>query len=95
MAFGDGYNDIELLTRADYSFAVRNAVLEIKNIANYITRSNDEDEVMKTILKSCLYKVRLVENLIKFYPFTNVGIIFCSMSLHLHRGYFVSIFIDD
>ncbi len=51
MAFGDGYNDIELLTRADYSFAVRNAVQEIKNIANYITRSNDEDAVMKTILQ--------------------------------------------
>lgn len=51
MAFGDGYNDIELLTRADYSFAVRNAVLEIKDIANYITRSNDEDAVMKTILQ--------------------------------------------
>jgi len=95
MAFGDGYNDIELLTRADYSFAVRNAVQEIKNIANYITRSNDEDEVMKTILKSCLYKVRLVENLIKFYLFTSVGIILCSMSLHLHRGYFASVFIDD
>lgn len=51
MAFGDGYNDIELLTRADYSFAVRHAVQEIKNIANYITRSNDEDAVMKTILQ--------------------------------------------
>lgn len=51
MAIGDGYNDIELLTRADYSFAVRNAVQEIKNIANYITRSNDEDAVMKTILQ--------------------------------------------
>lgn len=50
MAFGDGYNDIELLTRATYSFAVRNAVQELKEVANYITRSNDEDAVMKTII---------------------------------------------
>lgn len=51
MAFGDGYNDKELLSRASYSFAVRNAVQEIKDLANYITRSNDEDAVMKTILQ--------------------------------------------
>ncbi|MDR4947838.1 HAD family hydrolase [Neobacillus cucumis] len=51
MAFGDGYNDIELMTRASYSFAVRNAVQEIKDAANFITRSNDEDGVMKTIMQ--------------------------------------------
>lgn len=50
MAFGDGYNDLELFDRAKYSFAVRNAVHEIKDAANYITRSNDEDAVMKTII---------------------------------------------
>lgn len=50
MAFGDGYNDLELLGRAKYSFAVRNAVPEIKDIANFITRSNEEDAVMKTII---------------------------------------------
>ncbi|WP_338449407.1 HAD-IIB family hydrolase [Niallia oryzisoli] len=51
MAFGDGYNDVELMTRAVYSFAVRNAVQELKNTANFITRSNDEDAVMKTIIR--------------------------------------------
>lgn len=51
MAFGDGYNDLELLGRAKYSFAVRNAVPEIKEIANFITRSNEEDAVMKTIIQ--------------------------------------------
>lgn len=51
MAFGDGFNDLELMTRAKYSFAVRNAVQELKDTANYITRSNEEDAVMKTIIE--------------------------------------------
>lgn len=50
MAFGDGYNDIELMTRSTYSFAVRNAVPELKDVAHYITRSNEEDAVMKTMI---------------------------------------------
>lgn len=49
MAFGDGYNDIELMTRSTYSFAVRNAVQELQDAANFITRSNEEDAVMKTL----------------------------------------------
>ncbi|WP_382920842.1 HAD family hydrolase, partial [Streptomyces sp. NPDC057062] len=51
LAFGDGYNDIELMTRSTYSFAVRNAVDELKDVANFITRSNEEDAVMKTIIQ--------------------------------------------
>ncbi|GIN72936.1 hydrolase [Bacillus sp. J14TS2] len=51
MAFGDGYNDLELMVRAAYSFAVRNAVSELKDTANFITRSNEEDAVMKTIIQ--------------------------------------------
>ena len=51
MAFGDGYNDIELMTRASFSFAVRNAFEELKDAANFITRSNEEDGVMKTIIQ--------------------------------------------
>ncbi|WP_246187597.1 HAD family hydrolase [Ornithinibacillus caprae] len=51
MAFGDGYNDIELMTRSTYSFAVRNAVKEVKDAANIITRSNEEEAVMKTIIQ--------------------------------------------
>ncbi|WP_010094699.1 HAD family hydrolase [Ornithinibacillus scapharcae] len=49
MVFGDGYNDIELMVRGKYSFAMRNAVDAVKDVANYITRSNHEDAVMKTI----------------------------------------------
>lgn len=51
VAFGDGYNDIELMERAAYSFAVRNAVDELKDAANFICRSNDEDAVMRTIIQ--------------------------------------------
>ena len=51
LAFGDGYNDIELMVRADYSFAVRNAVNELKDVAHFITGTNDQDAVMKTIIK--------------------------------------------
>lgn len=51
MAFGDGYNDLELMSRAVYSFAVRNAVKELKDGANFITRSNNEDAVMKTMIQ--------------------------------------------
>lgn len=51
VAFGDGYNDLELIIRADYSFAVRNAVNELKEVANFITGPNDQDAVMQTIIK--------------------------------------------
>lgn len=51
MVFGDGYNDIELMACADFSFAMRNAFDETKAAANYITRSNDEDGVLHTILQ--------------------------------------------
>lgn len=51
MVFGDGFNDIELMERAYFSFAMRNAFEETKAAANFITRSNDEDAVMHTILQ--------------------------------------------
>jgi hydroxymethylpyrimidine pyrophosphatase-like HAD family hydrolase len=34
-----------------YSFAVRNAFQELKDAANFITRSNEEDAVLKTIIQ--------------------------------------------
>lgn len=49
MVFGDGLNDIELMTRAAWSFAMRNAFDETKQAARYITGSNEEDAVMTTI----------------------------------------------
>ncbi len=49
MAFGDGYNDIELLEQAGYSFAMRNAFDETKAKARFITGTNDENAVLETI----------------------------------------------
>ena len=51
MVFGDGYNDLELMACGEFSFAVRNAVQELKDAANFITRSNEEDAVLKTIIR--------------------------------------------
>lgn len=51
LVFGDGLNDIELMECADFSFAMRNGHDETKDAANFITRSNDEDAVMHTILQ--------------------------------------------
>jgi len=51
LVFGDGLNDIELMECADFSFAMRNGRDETKDAAHFITRSNDEDAVMHTILQ--------------------------------------------
>lgn len=49
MVFGDGLNDIELMTRATWSFAMRNAFDDTKQAARFITGTNDDDAVMTTI----------------------------------------------
>ncbi|WP_421532649.1 HAD family hydrolase [Lelliottia amnigena] len=55
MAFGDTYNDIEMLEAVDYSYIVKNANKEMRKHAKYVTDSNDEfgvtniiDKVIKT-----------------------------------------------
>ncbi len=47
VAFGDGMNDIEMFEIADESYAVENAVDELKAIATGIIESNDSDGVAK------------------------------------------------
>jgi hydroxymethylpyrimidine pyrophosphatase-like HAD family hydrolase len=49
MSFGDGENDVELMAIAKYSFAVRNACENTKRAAQFITKSNDENGVLRTI----------------------------------------------
>jgi Cof subfamily protein (haloacid dehalogenase superfamily) len=41
MVFGDYHNDIEMMQEADFSFAMKNAHEDIKEIANYGTESNN------------------------------------------------------
>ncbi len=49
LAFGDNYNDIELLKAVGLGVAVENAKEEVKKIANKITETNLNDGVAKTI----------------------------------------------
>ncbi|QOD60374.1 Cof-type HAD-IIB family hydrolase [Polaribacter haliotis] len=42
MVFGDYHNDIEMLQEAEFSFAMENAHKDIKEIANYETKSNND-----------------------------------------------------
>lgn len=51
MAFGDTYNDIEMLQAVKYSYIVRNAAPHMKQYANFITDSNDHFGVIKVIDK--------------------------------------------
>jgi len=54
VAFGDYKNDIEMLKRAKFSFAMENAHPEVKEICNYSTKSNDNNGVefiLKQIVK--------------------------------------------
>lgn len=50
-AIGDSLNDLSLLKHADYSFAMENGHPKIKEIANEITASNDNDGVAKALAK--------------------------------------------
>ena len=49
MAFGDGMNDIPMLLYAGYSVAMENACQRVKEVADFITVSNDEDGVAKVV----------------------------------------------
>ncbi|MEG2079799.1 hypothetical protein SAMN05421796_103117 [Chryseobacterium piscicola] len=49
MAFGDYFNDIEMLKNAHYSFAMKNAHPSVKEAAKFEACSNDSFGVMETI----------------------------------------------
>ncbi|BDR58923.1 HAD family hydrolase [Xylocopilactobacillus apicola] len=48
-AFGDNYNDLEMLESVKYSFAMDNAVEKIKQVSLEVVPSNNEQGVLKTI----------------------------------------------
>ena len=57
LVFGDYHNDIEMMQEAEFSFAMKNAHKDIKEIANYATESNDNfgvERVLEQLLKSKL-----------------------------------------
>ena len=45
MFFGDDINDIELIKECGIGVAMGNAVANVKDVANYITSSNEEDGI--------------------------------------------------
>ena len=45
IACGDGYNDLTMIRFAGLGVAMENAVLPVRNAADYVTASNDEDGV--------------------------------------------------
>lgn len=47
VAFGDSYNDADLLDEVEYGFCVSNAVEKLKEKALFVTKSNDEEAVLK------------------------------------------------
>lgn len=54
IACGDGYNDISMIEFAGLGVAMENAQKPVKRVADYITRSNEEDGVAHVIHKFVL-----------------------------------------
>lgn len=52
IVLGDSFNDYSMFTEFENSYAMKNAIPEIKEIAKYITDSNNNDGVAKAIYKS-------------------------------------------
>ncbi|AOR23032.1 HAD family hydrolase [Clostridium taeniosporum] len=51
MAFGDYYNDIEMLNEAEYSFVMKNAPEDMKQHGKYIAESNEDYGVLGAIME--------------------------------------------
>jgi hydroxymethylpyrimidine pyrophosphatase-like HAD family hydrolase len=51
VVFGDGLNDIPMFDVADESYAVANALEEVKRIATGVIGSNEEDAVTEFLKK--------------------------------------------
>lgn len=49
MAFGDGGNDIPMIQRAGIGIAMGNGNQGLKNVADYVTASVDDDGVYRAL----------------------------------------------
>jgi hydroxymethylpyrimidine pyrophosphatase-like HAD family hydrolase len=45
IAFGDDFNDLQLISSAGIRVAVSNAIIDVKEVASLITKSNEEEGV--------------------------------------------------
>ncbi|NHN32981.1 Cof-type HAD-IIB family hydrolase [Paenibacillus agricola] len=57
IAIGDSWNDHEMLEAAGFGVAMGNAVESLKEIADYVTLSNNEDGVKHVVEKFVLQKI--------------------------------------
>lgn len=51
IACGDGYNDVSMIKYAGLGVAMKNANGSVKNVADYVTRTNDQDGVAYVVEK--------------------------------------------
>ncbi|PKM87534.1 MAG: Cof-type HAD-IIB family hydrolase [Firmicutes bacterium HGW-Firmicutes-12] len=49
MAIGDSWNDLDMLEYAGIGVAMENAMADVKKVAQYVTRSNEDDGVAEAI----------------------------------------------
>lgn len=56
VAFGDSYNDMDMIEAAGLGIAMGNAKQSVKDVADYVTDTNNADGVAKAIYKFCLDK---------------------------------------
>ena len=54
IAYGDNYNDLDLLKNVGYSVAVENAIREVKDICRNVTFSNNNRGVEKSLFNILL-----------------------------------------
>ena len=54
VACGDGFNDVEMIKYAGLGVAMANAVDAVKDVADYVTKSNDENGIVDVIQKLIL-----------------------------------------
>jgi hydroxymethylpyrimidine pyrophosphatase-like HAD family hydrolase len=55
IACGDGFNDISMVEYAAIGVAMGNAQQAVKDVADYITATNDEDGLVEVIEKFILH----------------------------------------
>lgn len=58
MALGDGLNDVSMLRTAAVGVAMANADQRLKDIADFITDTNDHDGVAKAVRRFCLEEAK-------------------------------------
>lgn len=58
VAFGDGRNDIEMLSEVGLGIAMGNAAIEAKHVADYITDDVDNDGILKALHHFSLLNTR-------------------------------------